>query len=267
MIDKHASRGFTLIELLVVIAIIAILAAILFPVFGQAKEAAKKTACLSHQKQIGTAVVLYAQDADDHLVPANTGVFKPGWAEGSTSNKPGYTNYDTLLKPYIKNTGVFQCPTAKPFDSKQMPVTGRPRDMSIGMNAAAAGQLYFSFGRPINYSAIVASAQFIVMVEIPGVYAGEYNAGLNTRTGSQACGAHFNRTSSVNNGFVRHTFSANYAFADGHSKSFKPLQTVTPTIMWDIQGRTTADYTPPSWAGTTYYDPNPTSPLHCFGYP
>ena len=58
-------RGFTLIELLVVIAIIAILAAILFPVFAQAREKARQTACLSNAKQIGTAVMLYAQDYDE----------------------------------------------------------------------------------------------------------------------------------------------------------------------------------------------------------
>src|SRR5260370_38621050 len=60
----HPARGFTLIELLVVIAIIAILAAILFPVFAQAREQARKTACLSHAKQIGIALTMYRQDWD-----------------------------------------------------------------------------------------------------------------------------------------------------------------------------------------------------------
>ncbi|MER3496610.1 MAG: hypothetical protein C4320_07440, partial [Armatimonadota bacterium] len=64
-------RGFTLIELLVVIAIIAILAAILFPVFAQAKEAAKKTQCLSSLKQLNSAMILYAGDSDDSFM--NTG--------------------------------------------------------------------------------------------------------------------------------------------------------------------------------------------------
>ena len=64
-----ASRGFTLIELLVVIAIIAILAAILFPVFAQAREAARKTQCLSNTKQIGTAYMMYLQDFDETFPP------------------------------------------------------------------------------------------------------------------------------------------------------------------------------------------------------
>jgi len=61
----YMKRAFTLIELLVVIAIIAILAAILFPVFAQAKEAAKKTSCLSNIKQTGTATMIYLSDSDD----------------------------------------------------------------------------------------------------------------------------------------------------------------------------------------------------------
>src|SRR3954447_14532228 len=66
-------RGFTLIELLVVIAIIAILAAILFPVFARARDAARKTTCTSNIKQLGTAILMYAQDYDECLVPVQVG--------------------------------------------------------------------------------------------------------------------------------------------------------------------------------------------------
>ena len=68
------TRGFTLIELLVVIAIIAILAAILFPVFAQARAKARQTACLSNMKQIGTAITMYSGDYDECVVPSENGV-------------------------------------------------------------------------------------------------------------------------------------------------------------------------------------------------
>lgn len=88
-------RGFTLIELLVVIAIIAILAAILFPVFARAKEAAKKTADLSNIKQIGIALQIYAADWDDNSVVKD--------------EETGYDWFDPLY-PYVKNRQVFRTP-------------------------------------------------------------------------------------------------------------------------------------------------------------
>src|SRR5581483_10740720 len=93
--------GFTLIELLVVIAIIAILAAILFPVFAQAREAARKTACLSNTKQIAAAVAMYLQDNDDTFA-----------LNAYLTDNQGHilTFYDAHL-PYIRNTGVLQCPS------------------------------------------------------------------------------------------------------------------------------------------------------------
>jgi prepilin-type N-terminal cleavage/methylation domain-containing protein len=81
------SRGFTLIELLVVIAIIAILAAILFPVFAQAKEAAKKTQSLSNTKQLALGQLLYSNDADDTVIPSNTArdADPAGWRARATA--------------------------------------------------------------------------------------------------------------------------------------------------------------------------------------
>jgi prepilin-type N-terminal cleavage/methylation domain-containing protein/prepilin-type processing-associated H-X9-DG protein len=102
-------RGFTLIELLVVIAIIAILAAILFPVFAQARDSARQSTCLSNEKQLGTGLMMYAQDYDENLPSWPYGkndirqspIFKSGW---------GYSVWVPALMPYVKNEGVFACP-------------------------------------------------------------------------------------------------------------------------------------------------------------
>ncbi len=107
------SMGFTLIELLVVIAIIAILAAILFPVFAQARESARQTTCLSNLKQIGTANMMYIQDYDERFVPVGGSIEQPWPATGRlTSNglKP-FSGWSMNLMPYVKSREVFLCPS------------------------------------------------------------------------------------------------------------------------------------------------------------
>jgi prepilin-type N-terminal cleavage/methylation domain-containing protein/prepilin-type processing-associated H-X9-DG protein len=105
---KGKQRGFTLIELLVVIAIIAILAAILFPVFAKAREKARQTACTSNLKQIMLAWSMYAQDYDERLIPYAFPK-NDGTCDGSSC---GYASVWTVtLQPYIKNTGVLKCPS------------------------------------------------------------------------------------------------------------------------------------------------------------
>jgi prepilin-type N-terminal cleavage/methylation domain-containing protein/prepilin-type processing-associated H-X9-DG protein len=100
LLKRLKMRGFTLIELLVVIAIIAILAAILFPVFAQAREAARKASCQSNLKQIGIAEQMYSQDYDE----VYSGSFMQVGA--------GRMSYAELLQPYVKNQKIFQCPSS-----------------------------------------------------------------------------------------------------------------------------------------------------------
>ena len=114
------NKGFTLIELLVVIAIIAILAAILFPVFAQAREKARQITCINNQKQIITAVLMYNQDYNDRWID-----LYPNYNEYDT-RQAGYPNdgprwgysrnaasEDYLLKPYVKNKEIFSCPDSR----------------------------------------------------------------------------------------------------------------------------------------------------------
>jgi prepilin-type N-terminal cleavage/methylation domain-containing protein/prepilin-type processing-associated H-X9-DG protein len=102
-------RAFTLIELLVVIAIIAILAAILFPVFAQAKEAAKRTACLSNTKQIGTGFVMYLNDYDD-TTPSIFGSGNPYTGTSTSSSTTPAVDTWQLVQPYVKSVDVFYDP-------------------------------------------------------------------------------------------------------------------------------------------------------------
>ncbi len=111
MTQTFRTRGFTLIELLVVIAIIAILAAILFPVFAQAREKARSSACLSNAKQLALATLMYVQDYDElfpqSVYSMDTPILLPG------TNARVFTVYDAVM-PYMKNIDIFVCPSNRP---------------------------------------------------------------------------------------------------------------------------------------------------------
>ena len=114
-VGQHAARqnrkkGFTLIELLVVIAIIAILAAILFPVFARARENARRASCQSNLKQIGLGLMQYTQDYDEKYMS------QPGTGVGQTN-----TTWSTTVQPYLKSTQIFMCPSGV-----QTPITAGP---------------------------------------------------------------------------------------------------------------------------------------------
>jgi prepilin-type N-terminal cleavage/methylation domain-containing protein len=120
MPQSRTIRGFTLIELLVVIAIIAILAAILFPVFARAREQARKTTCLSNLKQIGTAALMYVQDYDETfpwlMQDGRNNNDTTGFSTRMTAGPPNLNNVrglfmEVVFQPYIKNYGLFACPT------------------------------------------------------------------------------------------------------------------------------------------------------------
>lgn len=98
--QRSTRTGFTLIELLVVIAIIAILAAILLPVFAQAREAARKVSCTSNSKQLVTAINMYAQDYDEVLPFARF-----------DSSRTHLSSWMLEISPYVKNGAIFKCPS------------------------------------------------------------------------------------------------------------------------------------------------------------
>jgi prepilin-type N-terminal cleavage/methylation domain-containing protein/prepilin-type processing-associated H-X9-DG protein len=220
-------KGFTLIELLVVIAIIAILAAILFPVFAQAREKARGASCLSNTKQIALAMKMYAQDYDE------TKVMSQNWTSFTFPDLNGST-FSGLLQPYIKNRGLFQCPSNKrqrsPDPSYRVPDDGiRHVSTSYSVNLDA-GFMGFYFGPQysgtpdgllqIVQSGITASeasvdkpAQLIVMVEKGQL---ENNWML----------VRFWWLVSAPISYAKpHNHRANFAFDDGHVKNMKWKQT------------------------------------------
>ena len=107
--SRPQKRGFTLIELLVVIAIIAILAAILFPVFQKVRENARKASCQSNEKQIGLALIQYSQDNDELLVSGWTGPGGYGTSSAAGTVNPRYKWMDSIYS-FVKSTQVFHCP-------------------------------------------------------------------------------------------------------------------------------------------------------------
>jgi len=143
---RRNSRAFTLIELLVVIAIIAILAAILFPVFAQAKEAAKKTSCLSNMKQVALGLQMYSGDSDDANALSEYG----GGSAGA------HLTWTTIVMPYVKNgdqgrdaagnvvttgkSGIFACPTAPKRDERNVNVEGYSFGVHHGIFADNYGE-------------------------------------------------------------------------------------------------------------------------------
>lgn len=149
-------KAFTLIELLVVIAIIAILAAILFPVFAQAKEAAKKTSCLSNTKNIAIGIYLYTGDYDDTY--PNTSWEQDTLAKSATAGFAGTYNpqnpngtyqihWTYLIQPYIKNWNIFVCPSdPKPFPTDNL----CPNGLSDIGKLNSSGQMYCDWSAQSN---------------------------------------------------------------------------------------------------------------------
>jgi prepilin-type N-terminal cleavage/methylation domain-containing protein len=162
MLPKKCN-AFTLIELLVVIAIIAILAAILFPVFAQAREKARQASCLSNCKQLGLATDMYVQDYDEAFPQVNLNLW-PTLPQASLPDGRtylGWVVWPLQLYPYIKNVGVYSCPSdanAKSdwADDGSNPLTGtqggwgKPIPMSYIENA----EVYDNGGVPVTIAAV-----------------------------------------------------------------------------------------------------------------
>lgn len=220
----HKRSGFTLIELLVVIAIIAILAAILFPVFAQAKEAAKRTSCLSNTKQLGTAFHMYVTDSDD-VTPAMWGGSGTCLATGQNCSQEWWFG----LYPYMKNVDIVYCPDRTDGAANSYNAYGQ----SFGVKHYAGygynwGPIGWRGGGLLNAQQKLPSGQTFItgknLSEVQYV-AQTFSFGDTYDTPRMTVGIGFSADSwgdATQNKQLRHTQGTwNYAFVDGHAKSVK----------------------------------------------
>ena len=216
--------GFTLIELLVVIAIIAILAAILFPVFAQARESARKISCLSNQKQLGLAFQLYIQDYDETMPNSTDGRsgagLTGGWLYFSRfpANDMSGKAFDVSqgsLYPYVKNAQIFVCPS----DSQ-----GNQSGNSYAANSCIFTQTQPGIALGKSLASFDAVAEWLLLSEEASPTSGSGSEGAFLRTNSTDDGYLLYR---INYLSTRHTQGANCAFVDGHSKWYRAERILT----------------------------------------
>jgi prepilin-type N-terminal cleavage/methylation domain-containing protein/prepilin-type processing-associated H-X9-DG protein len=223
--------GFTLIELLVVIAIIAILAAILFPVFAQAREKARQSSCSSNLKQIGTALMMYVQDYDETYPNRR---FEP--FDTSNSNARYDDNsWRSVIQPYVKNTQILVCPSNPDNDTPswdpEFPISYGANFTDPG-NVPADGLGRGLFGQQrspgVNLSQIERASELIAVAEIEKVPWVTFVVDRGDLSHTWALGKYNGQTFQnvyTNALFKGHTGASNYLFADGHVKALRPTQT------------------------------------------
>ena len=215
-------RGFTLIELLVVIAIIAILAAILFPVFSQVRERARAISCMSNMKQIGLAVQTYVQDSDERLFyragtsSAKLGGTRSGVAIAKTDAAYWPSQWYNQLMPYIKSQGVYTCP------SDGDPTASIAAD---GVSTLLRSYAAADSAEDLTLAQLDVPADTIVVTEkwgkdLTGAAIGE--TWFEVWDGDMAAEpTDPNRMKKYAN---RHQGLMNCAFFDGHAKALRPTQ-------------------------------------------
>ena len=226
--NRHKIPAFTLIELLVVIAIIAILAAILFPVFARARENARRSACQSNLKQIGLGVAQYTQDYDEKY-PAQISSSVPDFA---TSTTPNYINQ---IQPYIKSLQLFRCPSAS--DLTGTPAPTDTSATSYPYNGVFSG---YSNGGVVGGIRSVSSIQSPSTIIQFHEYATSNQSQTRPRYNAPSDPAIW-RDWMGNADFDNNHFDgANFLFADGHVK-FRRRDTVSARefgLESDVKGQT-----------------------------
>ncbi len=247
-------KAFTLIELLVVIAIIAILAAILFPVFAQAKEAAKKTACLSNARQIGISLKLYIGDYDDTMP-----IF---YAYNSipAAGQPGHKGIEVQLLTYSKNKDIFRSPfdVGGPYTSIDVPgatsywqAYGSSYRFTQCAYTVASGESSQN-NIPLTFDRVVTETQFESPAETRAVRLEMFtffsrNVDTNCARFGYDCDAPYNYYKQWG------STGGSMIFVDGHAKHITNAGQFDKTKV-DVEGHESGEPTtdPNAWTGTWY---------------
>ena len=213
MKGRRRQQGFTLIELLVVIAIIALLAAVLFPVFAKIRENARRTVCQSNLKQIGLAIMQYTQDNDEALPLSSYSI--------------GFDTFSWRAQtyPYGRSTTLYRCPS-NAYNDKFTLDTPTVFNVSYGANV--------SLFAPVALSVIQNPAQIYMIGESNGA-GWRLNNPPNDPIVDPTCGSCDNAISSSHTDlFAGHLGRSNWLFADGHVRSLRPTQMCLGMDMWDL---------------------------------
>lgn len=203
-------RGFTLIELLVVIAIIAILAAILFPVFAKAREKARQSSCLSNVKQLTLACLQYAQDYDETMPSA-----RPQYLACAADSVAFWFH---VVTPYIKNTQIYLCPSQ---NNGGNPACARFFPWARTMNVVNNYGINCRFGTSggVKMSTMTAPANVYYMCEPNNGGPGWWRGFLGANS-TCAANAYYRET---------HNGGNNFGYADGHVKWIQGAKAFAPT--------------------------------------